>query len=45
LGSLVHSRIAPPAPPVLFYVTGRLTVEGVVDLGSQLTTDPPRAGA
>jgi ABC-type polysaccharide/polyol phosphate transport system ATPase subunit len=45
LGSLVHSRIAPPAPPVLFYVTGRLTVEGVVDLGSELTTDPPQAGA
>jgi ABC-type polysaccharide/polyol phosphate transport system ATPase subunit len=39
LASLVHARIAPPTPPVLFYVTGRLTVQGVADLKTELTTD------
>ena len=40
LGSPRHAGIAPPAPPILFFVTGRHSVGGIVDLASTLTTDP-----
>ena len=39
LGSRTHTMIAKPAPPILFFVTGRAAVSGVVDLMGQLTVD------
>jgi ABC-type sugar transport system ATPase subunit len=38
LGSPRHARIAAPAPPILFFVTGRHNVGGIVDLVSELST-------
>ena len=40
LGSPRHSRIAPPAPPILFFVTGRATVGGIADLATELSASP-----
>jgi ABC-2 type transport system ATP-binding protein/lipopolysaccharide transport system ATP-binding protein len=37
LGSPRHAGIAPPALPILFFVTGRNSVGGIVDLASKLT--------
>jgi ABC-type polysaccharide/polyol phosphate transport system ATPase subunit len=45
LGSPRHAGIAPPAPPILFFVTGRNSVAGIVDLATTLDTLTTRDGA
>jgi lipopolysaccharide transport system ATP-binding protein len=39
LGSRSHATIADTPPPILFFVTGRPSVRGVVDLKGRLTSD------
>ena len=39
LASPSHRSLAPPPQPILFFVTGRPTVRGIVDLEGRLTAD------